>query len=95
MQRPSSDTLDSSLSRFQEYNALPGDVVHPFASKGNASCGILKDLIDATNHLSNSLSVYSSVDWTNEKLISLLRQNSNISQQLYTVSSPDHPESMN
>lgn len=86
MQRPLPETLDSSLSRFQEYNALPEDVLHSFSAKGNSSSNLLKDLIETTNNLAHSLAAYSSIEWTNEKLVSLLRQSSGISQALYTVS---------
>lgn len=86
MQRPLPETHDASLSRFQEYNALPDDILHSFSAKGNSSSNLLKDLIETTNNLSNSLSVYSSVEWTSDKLVSLMRQSSSISQALYTVS---------
>lgn len=85
MQRSSPETLDSSLSRFQEYNALPDDILHAFSAKGISSTNLLQDLIETTNNLSSSLAAYNSTEWTNDKLVSLLRQSSAISQSLYTV----------
>lgn len=88
MQRPSSnsETLDSALSSFQKYNAIPDEVIHPFSAKGNDSCKLLKDLIETTGNLSHSLQAYASAEWTSDKLVSLLRQNSALSQALSTVS---------
>lgn len=86
MQQPSPPpTLDSSLNKFQEYNVFPENVVHPFASETADSISLLKSLLETTNNISESLSAYSTVEWTNPKVISFLRQGCNTAQGLYTV----------
>ncbi|TFK25519.1 hypothetical protein FA15DRAFT_703621 [Coprinopsis marcescibilis] len=84
MQPSSSQTLDSSLKKFDEYNILPENVVHTFGSKAADSSALLKELLDATENISASLAAYSGTNLTKPKLVSLFRQISNTSQALYT-----------
>ncbi|KAG2015904.1 hypothetical protein CC2G_009126 [Coprinopsis cinerea AmutBmut pab1-1] len=77
-------TLDSSLNKFQEYNAFPENVVHSFASKTAETTALLKELVETTDDISESLTAYANAPWTNPKLISLLRQGSSIAQTLHT-----------
>lgn len=80
-------TLLSSLEPFQKPDNFPRDVVHPFASNAPNTCSFLQDLINATEQISTSLRLYdASTQWTNPKLVSLLRQQATIEHTACTVS---------
>jgi hypothetical protein len=83
--QPPTHTLDSSLNKFQEYDVLPEDIVHSFAAETSDSVAMLKDLVQATGNISDSLSAYITANWTNPKLVSLLREGSGIAHTLHTV----------
>ncbi|KAF9472140.1 hypothetical protein BDN70DRAFT_503976 [Pholiota conissans] len=76
---PPIQTLLSSLENFAKHDVFPQHASHPFATAAPESCGLLQDLINTTAQLSDSLSAYdASLQWTNPKLISLMRQHTNI-----------------
>ncbi|KAF8971056.1 hypothetical protein BDZ97DRAFT_1787474 [Flammula alnicola] len=76
---PPFQTLLSSLEIFQKHDVFPQHAVHPFATAAPESCGLLQDLINTTEQLSHSLQTYeSSTQWTNPKLVSLMRQHTAI-----------------
>lgn len=78
MQPPLPETLLSSFKRYQNDNILPTGVVHPFENAASESSVLVEDLIKATSSLSTALHAYSSIPWSNPKLVSLLRQNASI-----------------
>jgi len=80
-------TLLSSLETFQKPDSFPKDAVHPFASNAPKTCNLLQDLINTSEQISTSLRLYeASAQWTNPKLVSLLRQHATIEHTAYTVS---------
>jgi hypothetical protein len=79
-------TLLSSLAPFQRPDNFPSDAIHPFATNAPKTCDLLQDLINATEQISTSLRLYeASAQWTNPKLVSLLRQHTAIEHTSYTV----------
>ncbi|EDR09142.1 uncharacterized protein LACBIDRAFT_296470 [Laccaria bicolor S238N-H82] len=83
MQPPLPETLLSSFKRYQNDNILPTGVVHPFENAASESSVLVEDLIKATSSLSTALHAYSSIPWSNPKLVSLLRQNASIAHTLH------------
>ncbi|KAJ3850061.1 hypothetical protein EV368DRAFT_46079 [Lentinula lateritia] len=77
------ETLLSTIQNFKVYDGLPSNVTHPFASSAETSCGILQDIIQASDQLANSLNQYLQADFTNTKLVSLLRQQATLSRSLH------------
>ncbi|KAJ7072545.1 hypothetical protein C8F01DRAFT_973867 [Mycena amicta] len=62
---------------------LPENATHPFSLKSEDACTTLGALIQTTGQLSLSLNAYSMAPWTNTKLVSLLRQQSVISETIH------------
>lgn len=82
----SSNTLLHSLELFQAYKALPQDGVHPFSTAAPEACDLLHNLIIVAGQISQSLGVYdSTMNPSNPKLGSLLRQHTSIEHNLYSV----------
>ncbi|KAF7375971.1 hypothetical protein MSAN_00011700 [Mycena sanguinolenta] len=79
---PPSPTLLSALQRFKSH-ALPTSGAHPFSPSAEESCTMLVNLIQTAGQLSSSLDSYLAMPLTNQKLISLLRQQASISQMLH------------
>ncbi|KAJ4468289.1 hypothetical protein J3R30DRAFT_1695143 [Lentinula aciculospora] len=77
------ETLLSTIQNFKVYDGLPSNVTHPFAASAETSCGILQDIIQASDQLANSLNQYLQADLTNTKLVSLLRQQASLSRSLH------------
>ncbi|KAJ6497863.1 hypothetical protein C8R45DRAFT_984493, partial [Mycena sanguinolenta] len=77
-----SPTLLSALQRFKSH-ALPTNGAHPFSPAAEESCTMLVNLIQTAGQLSSSLDSYLAMPLTNQKLISLLRQQASISQMLH------------
>ncbi|KAF9059782.1 hypothetical protein BDP27DRAFT_1340716 [Rhodocollybia butyracea] len=75
------ETLLSTIQNFQVYEGLSSS--HPFDSSAEKSCGVLQDIVQATDQLVNSLNQYLSADLTNTKLVSLLRQQATLSRSLH------------
>jgi hypothetical protein len=81
----SAATLLSTIQPFTAHHVLQSPAIHPFAASSEDSSGILHDMIQATNQLSHSLNLLSSVPLTNPKLVSNLRQQIAISHNLHLV----------
>ena len=81
-------TSDTLLSTIQSINiqSLPPNVTHLFASSSETTCGILEDVIHATDQISASLTAYMANPISNGKLVSNLRQNSALQRSLHLVS---------
>lgn len=80
-------SLLSSLESFQKHDVFPQHAVHPFATAAPEASSLLQELINTTEQLSRSLDIYdSSVQWSNAKLTSLLRQHTSIEHASYSVS---------
>ncbi|KAJ3749186.1 hypothetical protein DFH05DRAFT_1475820 [Lentinula detonsa] len=77
------ETLLSTIQNFKVYDGLPSNVTHPFATSAETSCGVLQDIIQASDQLANSLNQYLQADFTNTKLVSLLRQQATLSRSLH------------
>ncbi|KAJ7128904.1 hypothetical protein C8R43DRAFT_683610 [Mycena crocata] len=78
-------TLLTTVQRFKAHS-LPHDGAHPFSPSAEASCTMLANLIQTAGQLSSSLDSYLAMPLNNPKLVSLLRQQANISQTLYLLS---------
>ncbi|KAF9264189.1 hypothetical protein L218DRAFT_863517 [Marasmius fiardii PR-910] len=76
-------TLLSSLQNSKADDALASRVTHPFATSSETTCGLLRDIIQATDQVASSLNQYGSTTFTNPKLISLLRQQAAIQHSLH------------
>ena len=59
--------------------------MHPFAADPESSVKILRDIIDATVQISGSLNSHASLPLSNLKLLSLFRQQTNISHTVHDV----------
>ncbi|KAF8891714.1 hypothetical protein BD779DRAFT_1437561 [Infundibulicybe gibba] len=79
---PLQESLYSTLQKFQNHTALPKGI-HPFATSIEESCNTLQNLIHATSQVSDSLSTYLTTPLSDPKLISLLHQKSQFSQNTY------------
>ncbi|KAF5388850.1 hypothetical protein D9757_005667 [Collybiopsis confluens] len=77
------ETVLSTIQNFAVYEGLSSDVTHPFAASAESSCAVLQDIIQASDQLVNSLNQYLAVDFTNTKLVSLLRQQASLSRSLH------------
>ncbi|KAF9038340.1 hypothetical protein BDZ89DRAFT_412713 [Hymenopellis radicata] len=75
-------TLLSTLQDIQRRGSL-SHATHPFASSAGPSSNALQDIIEATNRLTQSLSIYDSTNFGDAKLISRLREHANISRSLH------------
>jgi hypothetical protein len=83
---PPAKTLLSTLEPFQKQDNFPKDVVHPFSTGAPETCNLLHDLINATDQISTSLRVYeASAQWTDAKLVSVLRQHTSIEHTSHSV----------
>ncbi|KAF8629178.1 hypothetical protein AX17_005763 [Amanita inopinata Kibby_2008] len=79
------DTLLSTTQKFNEHDAFPHHVNHPFSSNAEETCGLLQDLINATHQISTSIGNFApATSLVNQKLISTLRQYSLIAHTLHT-----------
>src|SRR5882762_7505129 len=78
-------TLLSTIQQFTAHDVLQSSTTHPFAASSEDSISTLRDMIHATNQLSHSLNLYSSISLANPKLVSILRQQTAISNSLYLV----------
>jgi hypothetical protein len=80
-------TLLSSLESFTRSDAFSKHAVHPYATDAPDACGLLQDLINTTENISHSLQTYnSSLQLTNPKLISLMRQQTSLEHTAHSVS---------
>lgn len=80
-------TLLSSLESFTRNDAFSKHAVHPYATDAPDACGLLQDLINTTENMSHSLQTYnSSLQLTNPKLISLMRQQTSLEHTAHSVS---------
>ncbi|KAJ3845543.1 hypothetical protein F5878DRAFT_599063 [Lentinula raphanica] len=77
------ETLLSTIQNFKVYDGLPSNITHPFAASAETSCGILQDIIQASDQLATSLNQYLQAEFTNTKLVSLLRQQATLSRSLH------------
>ncbi|KIK68860.1 hypothetical protein GYMLUDRAFT_255495 [Collybiopsis luxurians FD-317 M1] len=77
------ETVLSTIQNFPVYEGLSSNVTHPFAESAETSCGVLQDIIQASDQLVNSLNQYLAADLTNTKLVSLLRQQASLSRSLH------------
>ncbi|KAF9445919.1 hypothetical protein P691DRAFT_777244 [Macrolepiota fuliginosa MF-IS2] len=75
---PTQKTLSSVLEDIQAHNDIPSEKNHPFASGSEDSYAFLQQIAQAADQVSNSLNAYISLPWAQPKLISLLRQQSNL-----------------
>ena len=82
---PLPKTLISSLEPFNKHDSFPKHVFHPFATAAPETTGLLQDLINTTEQLSDSLRVYNTAQWTNAKLPSVLRQYTAKEQSSHSV----------
>lgn len=80
------ETLLSTIQNFKVYDGLSSNVTHPFASSAGTSSAVLQDIIQASDQLVHSLNQYLLADFTNTKLVSLLRQQANFLRSLHLVS---------
>jgi hypothetical protein len=80
-----SDTLISKIQKFDSHDAFSPDVTHPFASGVEETSALLQNLIHATHQVSASIAAYAPAPFSNQKLISALRQYSVIAHTLHTV----------
>lgn len=78
-------TLLSTIQRFTAHDVLQSPAIHPFATSSEDLTTILHDMIQATDQLSHSLDLHSSIPLTNPKLVSILRQQAAISHTLHLV----------
>jgi hypothetical protein len=79
------DTLISKIQTFNNHETFSPDVTHPFASGVEETNALLQNLIHATHQISTSISAYAPTPFSNQKLISALRQYSVIAHALHTV----------
>lgn len=80
-------TLLSTVQRFKSHDFLQKNANHPFAASFENSAAQLQNLIQATDQLSHSLNLHSSIPLSNPKLISILRQEAAISHTVHLVRS--------
>jgi hypothetical protein len=58
---------------------------HPFSAGAETSCGALQELLHTSEQLSSSLNVYLSGPVSNTRLVSLLKQHSDLVNSLHNV----------
>ncbi|KAK1229192.1 hypothetical protein PQX77_007764 [Marasmius sp. AFHP31] len=78
-------TLLSAIQNSKADDALASRVTHPFATSSESTCGLLLDIIRATDQVANSLNQYVSTAFTSQKLVSSLRQQAAIEHSLHLV----------
>ncbi|KAF7315270.1 hypothetical protein MIND_00041400 [Mycena indigotica] len=61
----------------------PENATHPFSLKSEEAIATLGSVIDTTGQLATSLNSYTMVNWTNTKLVSLLRQQTSITETIH------------
>ncbi|KAL0072802.1 hypothetical protein AAF712_000565 [Marasmius tenuissimus] len=76
-------TLLSAIQNSKADDALASRVTHPFATSSESTCGLLQDIIRATDQVANSLNQYVSTAFTSQKLVSSLRQQAAIEHSLH------------
>ncbi|KAK7035222.1 hypothetical protein VNI00_011989 [Paramarasmius palmivorus] len=76
-------TLLSTIQNCKADDALASNVTHPFANSADRACGLLQDIIQATDQVANSLNLYLATNFTNQKLVSSLRQQAAFSHSLH------------
>ncbi|KAF8626820.1 hypothetical protein AX15_004654 [Amanita polypyramis BW_CC] len=77
------DTLFSKVQIFDNHDAFPPNVTHPFSSGAEDTCALLQDLIHATHQVSTSINAHAPISPSNQKLVSALRQYSAIAHTLH------------
>jgi hypothetical protein len=82
---PVQKTLSSALEDIQVNNDVPPHKNHPFASGSEDSYAYLQQISQAADQVTNSLNSYLSLPWAQPKLISLLRQQSNLTSTTRNV----------
>lgn len=82
-------TLLSTIQQFTAHRVFQHLVLHPFTASSEDFTAVLHDTIQATDQLSHSLNLFSSIPISNPKLVSILRQQTTISHTLHQVS-PSH-----
>ena len=79
------DTLISKIQTFDNHESFSPDITHPFASGVEETSDLLQNLVHATHQISTSINAYAPTSFSNQKLISALRQYSVKAHTLHTV----------
>lgn len=87
------ETLLSLVQKFTAHDVLQADPepqnLHQFASgSSEPPAAILRDILEASTVLTNSLTAYLGLPITDPKLVSILRQYGALSHGLHTVGAP-------
>jgi hypothetical protein len=67
------------------YDELPLQASHHFQADSEKAVNVLKQLLNITGQMSASLDAHASAPYADQKLVSLLRQHTNIAQSVYQV----------
>ncbi|KAK2467821.1 hypothetical protein APHAL10511_000116 [Amanita phalloides] len=78
------DTLISKIQEFDNHDVFSPDITHPFSTGVEETSTLLQNLIHTTHQISTSINAYASTSFSNQKLVSALRQYSIIAQTLHT-----------
>ncbi|KAL0581827.1 hypothetical protein V5O48_000195 [Marasmius crinis-equi] len=76
-------TLLSAVHNSKADDALTSRVTHPFATSSETTCGLLQDIIRATDQVTSSLNQYVATTFTSQKLVSTFRQQAAIEHSLH------------
>ncbi|KDQ57704.1 hypothetical protein JAAARDRAFT_35389 [Jaapia argillacea MUCL 33604] len=75
-------TLQSTIQEYTGPDKFVSTDLHPFASSSQVTTASLRELLNTTTQLSHSLNLHLNQPFSNPKLVSLLRQNAQISNTL-------------
>ena len=81
----SEQTIQSVLQDFSSANELPNASIHPFSTCPETTLASLRNLIDLTTNVAESLNTYHAMPITDTKLLTALRESSSTANKLYTV----------